>query len=312
MANIKWSYMDHWSTRSPRGLVSPDVSARHMDRYIKQIAGLGFTGFDTFAFRLHHYARMFGSIKAFEQFLKERGIDKVVSLFQDYAYTSPTRAPHIRATHDTIFHDVERIVEAAEGLELENLIVMPASTYWQVEPVTDEKIAAVADLWNKVGEMTIAHGIKVSVHHEFWCGIRSVSEIEKFYKWTDPRYVFYFCDTAQHVIAGVDPVEIYLKYHDRCAGLHFKDTRNVDTKGEYRLPPDGEMMAPSVARWFWEMGTAQGLCDFPTMMKALKEYSYRGWISVEHDKADIGGGNYAESTCISRWYIDNVLSRIYA
>jgi len=311
MANIKWSYMDHWLMDSPRGLVSPYISRKYMDRFIKQIAGLGYKGLDTFGFYLNRFAGMFGSIKKFEEFLQDRGIEKVVSVFHDYAYVSKTRAPHIRDTHDNIVHDVEQVIKAGEGLELENLIIMPASTYWQVEPVTDEKIKIIADLWNRVGKVTLAHGIKVSVHHEFWCGIRSMDEIEKFYKWTDPEYVFYFCDTAQHVIAGNDPVKLYMKYHDRCSGLHFKDTHNVDKKGEYRMPPDGEMMAPSVERWFWEAGTPEGLVDFPLLMKALKEYNYKGWISVEHDKADIGGGDYAESTCISKWYIDNVLTKIY-
>ena len=311
MDNLKWSYMDHWLTHTPRGLVTPDISIKYLDRYIKQLAGLGYTGFDTFGARLYRFAGMFGSIKKFEEFLQDRGIKKVVSVFHDYAYMSESRAPHIRSTHDNIVKDVEQVLKAAEGLELENLIIMPTSTYWQVEPVTDEKIKIVADLWNRVGKITIAQGIKVSIHHEFWCGIRSMDEIDKFYKWTDPEYVYYFCDTAQHVIAGTDPVKIYMKYHDRCAGLHFKDTHNVDEKGEYRLPPDGEMMAPSVARWFWEAGTPEGLVDFPLMMKALKEYNYKGWISIEHDKADIEGGDYAESTCISRWYIDNVLRKIY-
>ncbi len=36
-----------------------------------------------------------------------------------------------------------------------------------------------------------------------------------------------------------------------------------------------------------------------------------GWISVEHDKADKLGGDYAESTAIARWYAKNVLDGIY-
>jgi inosose dehydratase len=46
-------------------------------------------------------------------------------------------------------------------------------------------------------------------------------------------------------------------------------------------------------------------------MKALKGYNYTGWLTVEHDKADVAEGNYASSTCRAKWYIDNVLSKIY-
>ena len=44
----------------------------------------------------------------------------------------------------------------------------------------------------------------------------------------------------------------------------------------------------------------------------MKEYGYQGWVGVEHDKADIGGGNYPASTAIAAWYIRNVLQKIYA
>jgi sugar phosphate isomerase/epimerase len=60
------------------------------------------------------------------------------------------------------------------------------------------------------------------------------------------------------------------------------------------------------------MGTDEGLVDFPALFKAMKECNYEGWVSVEHDKADFGGGNYADSTAISAWYIRNVLSKIHA
>ena len=311
-ANIKWAYQDHWSMISPQGLTSPYTSVKYFDSFIKQIAGLGFQGLYSFASRLPTYRSMFGSPKNALEFLQARGIEKIIGGFFDYAYVDKYHAPHVRETHDNIFRDFEQIMKNAEGFGMEKLVIMPASIYWQTEPVTDEKLHAIADLWNRVGKMTLSHGIKASFHHEFWCGVRNKEDIEKFYAWTDPQYVFYFCDTAQHVIAGVDPVQLYMKYHDRCIGFHFKDTHNVDTKGEYRLPPDAEMLAPSVARWFWEMGTPEGLVDFPAMMRAMKEYHYTGWVGVEHDKAEIGGGSYAESTCIAAWYIKNVLSPIYS
>jgi sugar phosphate isomerase/epimerase len=60
------------------------------------------------------------------------------------------------------------------------------------------------------------------------------------------------------------------------------------------------------------MGTPGGLVDFPAMLAAMKECGYEGWVGVEHDKADVGGGNYPESTALSAWYIKHVLNNIYA
>ena len=76
MDNLKWSYMDHWLTHTPRGPVTPDISIKYLDRYIKQLAGLGYTGFDTFGARLYRFAGMFGSIKKFEEFLQEGALKR--------------------------------------------------------------------------------------------------------------------------------------------------------------------------------------------------------------------------------------------
>jgi inosose dehydratase len=308
MANIKWCYQDHWSMDSPRGKITPYSSREYADSFVKQIGALGFKGFHTFANQLNSRAEMFGSVKQYLEFLNERGIEKIVGAFHDYAYATKYRATHDRATHDAIFRDYEEIMGTCDkGWNLENLIIMPSSTYWQVEPITDEKLHAIADLFNRIGKMTLEHGVKASFHHEFWCGVRTQDAIEKFYNWTDPKYVYYFCDTAQHQIAGVDPVQLYMKLHDRCIGFHFKDTHVVDTTEEYRTPPDAEGQALTHPRWFWEPGSPGGLVDFPAIMKAMKEYGYKGWVGVELD----GTQNYAESTCTAKWYIDNVLRKIY-
>ena len=50
MNNIKYSYMDHWEIITPQGLSKPNVRRSYMERYLKQIAALGFQGLDMFAF----------------------------------------------------------------------------------------------------------------------------------------------------------------------------------------------------------------------------------------------------------------------
>ena len=154
------------------------------------------------------------------------------------------------------------------------------------------------------------YGFHVSCHHEFWCGMRDKWAIDKFYEWTDPKYVFYFCDTAQHSIAGLDPVEIYKQLADRTWGFHLKNTRTVDTKA-YKTPPDAEFMAEGIYRWFYDAGT-EGLVDFPALFEAMKEKNYRGWVSLEHDEAenDPISFSYADCTANAAWYVENVLDPI--
>jgi inosose dehydratase len=304
---FKWSYMEHWRVPSARGPVSQYVSMGEMDRFVRQLAAVGITGLDVFFFSLFKLQAMFGSLKAYESFLRDRGLEKLVGVFFGRPWAAPDYAPHVRATHDAIVHAVEMILRQCEGLAVENLIVMPTTACWNLEPVTDDKLHAVADLWNRVGRLTEPHGVKTGVHHEFWAAVRTPEQIDKFYAWTDPDCVHFFCDAAQHVIAGVDPVELYRKYHDRCSGFHFKDTRNVDLHDEYRSRPDAELLAPSVERWFYEMGAPGGRVDFPGLMRAMRECGYQGWIGVEHDKADIGGSSYPETTACALWYAKSVL-----
>ncbi len=74
-------------------------------------------------------------------------------------------------------------------IELDSIIVMPATLYYDMEPVTEDKLKNTAELWNKVGEITAGYGVKLTCHHEFFCGIQSEPDIDTFYSYTDPEYV---------------------------------------------------------------------------------------------------------------------------
>ncbi|WP_431873829.1 sugar phosphate isomerase/epimerase family protein [Amycolatopsis sacchari] len=312
MTSLRWSYMDHWRVDSPRGPVTQYSARRHMDDFVKQINAVGFEGLDMFDFQVFALSGMFGSVAKYQDYLRDHGIDKIVNLFRGIMYDPRLADPHVRGTHDEIVESTRRMLGMWQALEIENLIVMPASLYTAAAPVTDDKIKAAAECWSRVGEMTLTEfGVRTTAHHEFFCAIRTEADIRKFYDWSDPRYVSFFCDTAQHCIAGIDPVALFLDLHERCSGFHFKDTRQVDTTEAYRHSPDAELMAPQTDRWFHEMGTEGGLVDFPRLMRAIRDTGYTGWITVEHDKANIGG-DYAEATALSMWYARNVLSEIYA
>ena len=311
MSALRWSYMDHWRADTPRGPMTQYGSRRLMDNFVKQVSAVGFEGLDMFDFQVYGLTQMFGSIEKYQEYLQDHGITKIVNLFRGIMYDPRVADPHVRETHDEIVESTRRMLGMWQGLQIENLIVMPASLYADTAPVTEDKIKAAAECWNRVGEASAEFGVRTTCHHEFFCAIRTEEDILSFYKWTDPRYVGFFCDTAQHCIAGVDPVALYLQLHDRCSGFHFKDTREADTTQAFAHRPDAELMAPQTARWFYEMGTEDGLVDFPRLMRALKEHQFTGWITVEHDKANIGG-DYAESTALSMWYAKHVLAEVYS
>lgn len=306
MSEFKWTYMEHWRAPSPRGPIYQYASRHAMDRFIRQLVAVGFTGLDMFDFNLPQVEEMFGSLPRFEKFLQERGIEKLVNIFHTSRFT-PSAGPHVAETHDWFFERCEALMQRCSDIAIENVVLMPLGAYPQVEPVTDEMINRTAEFWSRVGQMTLRYGAKVSAHHEFWGGIRSLEEIEKFYAAANPETVFFFCDAGQHAIAGVDPVALYERYHDRTSGFHFKDTHDVDVWEAYRAPADAELNAAEVKRWFWEMGTPEGLVDFPALIAAIRKHGYDGWLGAEHDKANIDGGSYAEATAVAMWYAARVL-----
>lgn len=308
---IKWSYMDHWRSNEPSGPRDQWHNRDTMDRFLKQVAAVGFDAIDVFDFRMLWILSTYGSVANYQEFVQERGLERIVNIFHGVDYDPRDYAPHIPATHDAILEDFRRTMDAWSGITLDNVIVMPATRYYDMEPITEDKLKTTAELWSKVGEITLEWGVKLTCHHEFYCGIQTRADIDTFYSYADPRYVNFFLDTAQHCIANVDPVEVYQEHHERVTGFHFKDTRNHDTNDDRRLRPESELMAKTTDKWFYEMGTAEGLVDFEAMMRAVRDRGYTGWISVEHDKANKQGGDYAESTAISRWYAKNVLERIY-
>src|SRR3712207_3844421 len=166
--------MDHWVTETPQGPQPPSFNRAYMDRYIKQLSALGFTGFDTFFFYLPLYAGMYGGVPGFERFLQDNGIEKITGIFSAYPSATKYTAPHVRETHDRIIADSANTLRMCEGLTgVENFIVRPTSTYSQTEPVTDDTIKVVADLWNRVGKLTLEQGMKTTCHFEFWGAIRS-------------------------------------------------------------------------------------------------------------------------------------------
>jgi sugar phosphate isomerase/epimerase len=310
---LRWAYMDHWRIDSPQGQLSPYTSLRHFDVFLKQLNAVGFEAIETFSFSVQTFQELNGTLKDTRRFMQDRGIDKVLGLFVAFLYDDRFMQAHLPQTHDRMFGYFRHTASSAVDLGVENLVVMPATNYGAMEPVTDDKLEQIAAIWNRVGKMTLEdYGIKICLHHEFFCGLHTRDEILKFYAMTDPKYVFWYCDTAQHVIAGVDPVELYLRLHDRVGGFHLKDTHHVDLIQDFRRFPEAEVTAKTTPRWFWEMGTEGGLVDFPAFFRAIKHYDYHGWITVEHDKADIGGGNHHEATAYAAWYIQNVLEKIYA
>jgi sugar phosphate isomerase/epimerase len=125
---------------------------------------------------------------------------------------------------------------------------------------------------NALAESCKRWGITASIHNHMHQRVENQQELEDFLKAVpDAGIVF---DTGHLSMAGGDPAEIVRKYHDRISVMHLKD---VILTGETR--DDG------IAGYkFCELGAGNNGFDNRTVIEALIEVGYDGWVHIEHDQ----------------------------
>ena len=157
-----------------------------MSTFLKQIKATGFDAIDTFDFRIWQMYGDYGGPAKYQEMVQDHGLERIVNTFHAADYDLRNYAPHLPETHENILEDFRVTMGRWSEIELDNIIVMPATLYYDMEPITEDKLKYTAELWNKVGEITAGHGVRLTCHHEFFCGIQSEQDIDTFYSLTDP------------------------------------------------------------------------------------------------------------------------------
>lgn len=267
------------------------------DKIIKYIAGAGFEGIELMVFQIPNLLKTFGSMKNFKEFCEERGLKRITGMFSHHIGSEDKR------NHAEIFSFEQKAIDALAECGGINMIIQPCGQYYGTGPLSEEGLRNVADCMNEVGRRCREKGLVASIHNEFWCAV-NLYDHEKFIDMCDPESVFYCLDTAQVSIMGVDMLEFYKKYHERIQFFHLKDTNQPAAPDEKRFGPGAEFDKDG-GRWFWELGS--GKVDFVSLFKLMKEYAFKGWVSVETD----GTPDPLATTLLTKHYIDTVLKPIY-
>jgi inosose dehydratase len=178
-------------------------------------------------------------------------------------------------------------------------------------PLTDADIPAIAEVWNGVGEVARASGLNVALHYDCLGAVHTEEQLRALLDATDPGLVGLALDTAELTIGGIDPVAFYEAAPDRVSHVHLKDTRYTDAGEEYLMPGAEMTMLKGgsgrrIERWFYELGTDEGLVDVPRFVEALRRNDFRGWVVVESDH----GGNPAELAMLNSWYVQRRLAAV--
>jgi inosose dehydratase len=256
-----------------------------------------------------------GTIAGFATFLRSCGIDAVSSYFFDPGvFLSRAGIPLAAGKPADRAEIVERVHEyliLLSALGGNRLVVKPAPAYWRTGAPSKELLRNIADLWNEVGELATKQGIQVAMHLDCLSAVRSEHAIAELLGATDAKSVGLAIDTAEMVLAGLDPLAIYKRFTRRVNHVQFKDvllrdelSEATQTNAELNFLSSGG--SREVTRWFWEMGTTGGLVDFPAMLSAMQAGGYHGWIVVESDQTPYP----ATSAMLNGWYVKHKLASL--
>ncbi|WP_354002947.1 sugar phosphate isomerase/epimerase family protein [Microbacterium elymi] len=185
----------------------------------------------------------------FRQFLARAAVGGLSSHFWDpgmpteeegYAFLMPLDP----SQHDAIVAAAEPFVSFLAAVGGEQLVVRPAPSAWMTGPLDDDAIRLLGALWNRVGARAREAGVGLALHYDCLGGIHSPAQLETLLDATDPALVGLALDTAEFMIAGIDPLAFYRAHSQRVTHVHLKDVRDTDAGDEY-LTPGAEQTMPA-------------------------------------------------------------------
>jgi inosose dehydratase len=293
-------------------------------RAFKVIAACGFTGVELRAGtgrwdplgQPASIAANYGSTKAFVRLLADVGIEAVTSWYFDPGAPIDEELSHGRSILDVADHaavtatcrQLASFLAEAGG---DRLVVRALPSAWQTGELSDGSLAGAADGWNTVGRAVAESGVTLSLHADALSAAADERVLAALLAATDPAVVGLSVDTAELAIAGLDPVAICDRHHERVNHFHLKDTRYRDDLDERRQPHAEQAFMQTggereIDRWFFECGTPGGLVDFPRLIERLSARGYAGWVVFESDQSP----NPSRSAMLNGWYARHVLGLI--
>lgn len=316
--HIKWGYAFNQWKMGWQGFARVDDNVRALKitsgagfRCIELTAGTG--PWDPLG-RPESIAMNFGSVRKFAAQLGDWGIDRITGVFLDpgqmsfeeghFGLKCTARADHAVILAQAGVH--ARFVAEVGG---SYLVIQPIPSFGKEGALTPAALEAAAELINTLGEANKSLGLSTFLHIDALSALRSTEELQRLLALCPAPHIALALDTAELTIAGHDLVALYRRFHARVGHFHFKDALAIDSLGEYKLPNAERAMilaggSREIPRWFGELGT--GLVDFKSLMAAMKELNYEGWIIVESDK---GPQPVASSVLLNSWYVQNVLNK---
>lgn len=211
---------------------------------LKDIAASGYKGFEIFDGNLMQYI---DKKEEFKALMNQYSLD-FIAVYSGGNFIFPDIL-------DEELLKIEKVAAFASELGAKHLVVGGGAI--RANGILESDYTDLGHALNKVVEIAEKYGLIPSYHPHLGTIVESPEQLDKLMTLTSIN----LCPDTAHIEAGGgNPVDVIKKYASRIKYVHFKDYDN----GEF-LP------------------LGKGHQNFAEMMKALEEFHYDGWITVELD-----------------------------
>lgn len=258
------------------------------EQAVREVAALGYQGFETFGLALEDYERNRGG---FGRLLQETAIP----LNAAYLF-SPLIDP---ATAEA---DITQNVAWAQLVkQLGCEVVVIGATEQPHKRFSPADYRGMVGTLNEIGRRCLDFGVKACFHPHTGTPVETREQIDMVVGESDPRYVFFAPDTGQIQKGGSDPVEVIRTYLPQVKHVHLKDAsgarvefdengNEIDRTGYVNYVPLGE-----------------GVVDLPAIIALLDQNGFAGWLNVELDGTDQAPRPAMEAAAISKRHLEHIL-----
>ncbi len=192
-----------------------------------------------------------------------------------------------------LVHDAAVADETLRRCEdMAKLLQASGATYFNSSPVTtwdwaprraltDAEWAHTWTMFDRIEEITEAHGLTQVLHEHVGTIIETKEEIQRTVDNSGIRFVL---DTAHFAVGGYDPVDFVDNHADRVGLVHIKDCK-LDIAEQLN---NGELTLMEAVQNGLFPNVGRGDLDIDRVIGSLEDTGYDGWYVLEQDTAITG------------------------
>lgn len=174
-----------------------------------------------------------------------------------------------------VFNNCSNIVYA----ECSNTIQTKAIALSKKPKLSEDELKKYAQAYSVLHDFAKENGVILAYHHHMGTIIQTAKEVDLFLKYSSKEVGLTF-DTGHFYFANANPLNELLKHKDRIYHIHFKDVReNIKQEALKKDSPFLEAVLNGIYTV-----PSDGVIDFVSIVKVLKQMDYKGWIIIEAEQ----------------------------